>query len=149
MIFSRSRNFTKIWTHFVCTSPKPSSERKGTTQWWKEPARQSNQLSFKVHALSLSRFATAPSRREPFIELPLSAIDFRVSFPLGNNFPHPWNFWGRDPKNLREQFFRPLRSDKFSFGCNEQRTAPYKKTKQPSARESCLAAHECSAVLMR
>ena len=32
---------------------------------------------------------------------------------------------------------------------SEQRTAPYIKNKQPSARESCLAAHERSAVLMR
>ena len=28
-VFSRSRNFTKIWNLFVCTFPKPSSERKG------------------------------------------------------------------------------------------------------------------------
>ena len=47
---------------------------------------------------------------------------------LENFFPRLWNFWGRDPKNLREQFYRPLRSDKFSLLCFEQRTAPYIKT---------------------
>ena len=41
-----------------------------------------------------------------------------------------WNFWGRDPKNWREQFFRPLRSDKFNLLCSEQRTAPHIKNQK-------------------
>ena len=39
-----------------------------------------------------------------------------VLFVLSENFfPRLWNFWGRDPKNLREQFFRLLRSDNFNL----------------------------------
>ena len=63
---------------------KPSSERKGDRLRWKEPAQIAILQEIITLALSLSRFAPAPSRKEP-----TAAAETYLQPPLCNIFSLP------------------------------------------------------------